>query len=145
MPRHRLQHHLLAALATFIGHQSAERELTWMRQALPLSANIPSMVARRVRGEPLQYILGKSYCAVAISRADKDTQELSLLVHLTSLHVLLSSFLDQRLNTGPFDFQTEWLLLMRTPCQFWTFVLVPGALHCCCVICGLLGVHMLMA
>ncbi|KAI0780084.1 S-adenosyl-L-methionine-dependent methyltransferase [Fomes fomentarius] len=56
---------LLAKLARVIGHESAQTELRWMSQALqhppgiPLSANsLQQMIARRVAGEPLQYILG---------------------------------------------------------------------------------------
>ncbi|KAI0358403.1 S-adenosyl-L-methionine-dependent methyltransferase [Trametes cingulata] len=57
---------LLAHLSRAIGRESAQNELRWMRQALddppdgirPPVKTLEEMVARRVRGEPLQYILG---------------------------------------------------------------------------------------
>ncbi|RDX40445.1 S-adenosyl-L-methionine-dependent methyltransferase [Lentinus brumalis] len=57
---------LLSQLSRAIGRQSALSELRWMQQALsnpppgisPACRSLDEMVARRVRGEPLQYILG---------------------------------------------------------------------------------------
>ncbi|KAI0675280.1 S-adenosyl-L-methionine-dependent methyltransferase [Trametes maxima] len=57
---------LLSQLSRVIGRESAQNELRWMRQALenpprgihPPAKTIEEMVARRVGGEPLQYILG---------------------------------------------------------------------------------------
>ncbi|KAH9892552.1 S-adenosyl-L-methionine-dependent methyltransferase [Cubamyces lactineus] len=57
---------LLARLSRAIGHESAQHELRWMRQALrsppsripPSAQTVEDMVERRIRGEPLQYILG---------------------------------------------------------------------------------------
>ncbi|KAI0663539.1 S-adenosyl-L-methionine-dependent methyltransferase [Cubamyces menziesii] len=57
---------LLARLSRAIGRESAQRELRWMRQALqdpsnripPTARTVEDMVERRIRGEPLQYILG---------------------------------------------------------------------------------------
>ncbi|KAI1794105.1 S-adenosyl-L-methionine-dependent methyltransferase [Ganoderma leucocontextum] len=58
--------HLLFQLAHAIGRQSAQVEFRWMQQTLsspppgipPSAKNLEEMVARRVSGEPLQYILG---------------------------------------------------------------------------------------
>jgi release factor glutamine methyltransferase len=54
---------LLASLSRVLGRPSAQRELRWMRNALaaPQTRPLPplaQMIARRVAGEPLQYILG---------------------------------------------------------------------------------------
>ncbi|KAI0315957.1 S-adenosyl-L-methionine-dependent methyltransferase [Amylostereum chailletii] len=55
---------LLAVLANALGPSAARRELKWMRNAIanpPPGLALPAlsaMVARRARGEPLQYILG---------------------------------------------------------------------------------------
>ncbi|KAF9482159.1 S-adenosyl-L-methionine-dependent methyltransferase [Pholiota conissans] len=49
---------LLAALDASLGPSQAARELRWMRAAAPPDAQLADMLARRVRGEPLQYILG---------------------------------------------------------------------------------------
>ncbi|KAI0775686.1 S-adenosyl-L-methionine-dependent methyltransferase [Trametes elegans] len=57
---------LLAQLSRAIGRECAQNELRWMRQALehpprripPTAHALDEMVARRIRGEPLQYILG---------------------------------------------------------------------------------------
>ncbi|KAA1474238.1 S-adenosyl-L-methionine-dependent methyltransferase [Dentipellis sp. KUC8613] len=57
---------LLKTLAAAIGSESAHMELKWMQQALasagsgrgPAVPDLPTMVARRATGEPLQYILG---------------------------------------------------------------------------------------
>ncbi|KJA20712.1 hypothetical protein HYPSUDRAFT_772346 [Hypholoma sublateritium FD-334 SS-4] len=47
-------------LATALGASQAARELRWMRAAAAVAGatDLDAMVARRVRGEPLQYILG---------------------------------------------------------------------------------------
>jgi len=53
---------LIARLATGLGRQSARLELRWMREALTPSdppTTLVAMLERRLRGEPLQYILGK--------------------------------------------------------------------------------------
>ena len=60
--------HLLFQLTRAIGRQSAHAEFRWMQQTLsspppgiPSSGkNLQEMLARRVSGEPLQYILGES-------------------------------------------------------------------------------------
>ncbi|THH15133.1 hypothetical protein EW146_g5290 [Bondarzewia mesenterica] len=68
MPRYNTQH-LLRTLEASIGQESAHIELKWMKlalssapphrdPALPPIPDLPTMVARRARGEPLQYILG---------------------------------------------------------------------------------------
>lgn len=54
---------LLARLATSLGTIQAKNELRWMQQAVqrnerPNISGLEEMVARRSRGEPLQYILG---------------------------------------------------------------------------------------
>ncbi|KAI0823729.1 S-adenosyl-L-methionine-dependent methyltransferase [Trametes gibbosa] len=57
---------LFTHLSRAIGPHSAQNELRWMKRALdnpvrglePTSSTLHDMVARRVRGEPLQYILG---------------------------------------------------------------------------------------
>lgn len=49
-------------LASLLGRESASLELKWMRQSLkpsgPNSSQLRQMLERRLRGEPLQYILG---------------------------------------------------------------------------------------
>ena len=58
---------LIAQLSRAIGRESAETELRWMKQTLsdpppgirPSCRSLEEMVARRVAGEPLQYILGE--------------------------------------------------------------------------------------
>lgn len=65
MPRVNLSQ-LLSSLSSVLGHEPATRELRWMQQAAhearprraPPLPDLPTMVARRVNGEPLQYILG---------------------------------------------------------------------------------------
>ncbi|KII92752.1 hypothetical protein PLICRDRAFT_27757 [Plicaturopsis crispa FD-325 SS-3] len=50
-----------AALVAALGHKSALQEFKWMAQAVSdrsVSHSLASMVERRARGEPLQYILG---------------------------------------------------------------------------------------
>ena len=56
---------LFSRLVNALGAQQAKYELRWMRQSLqlyPHSSNpkvdLEDMIHRRVRGEPLQYILG---------------------------------------------------------------------------------------
>lgn len=55
---------LFTALQRTLGSQAAALELKWMRETLEDSSQVPSgatledMLTRRVRGEPLQYILG---------------------------------------------------------------------------------------
>ncbi|EKM54510.1 uncharacterized protein PHACADRAFT_175020 [Phanerochaete carnosa HHB-10118-sp] len=55
---------LLSQLSSALGHESARLELRWMMQALREASNrqrgssLAEMVARRMSGEPLQYILG---------------------------------------------------------------------------------------
>lgn len=58
---------LLAQLSRAIGHESAQNELRWMQQAFErppagiylAARTVEDMVSRRIRGEPLQYILGE--------------------------------------------------------------------------------------
>ncbi|KAF4621234.1 hypothetical protein D9613_000427 [Agrocybe pediades] len=52
---------LLLSLSSTLGRTQASRELKWMQQAIDsraVTASLDDMVSRRVRGEPLQYILG---------------------------------------------------------------------------------------
>jgi len=51
---------LFTRLVSSLGRETATRELKWMKQALIESASptLPAMLQRRLRGEPLQYILG---------------------------------------------------------------------------------------
>lgn len=53
---------LLARLSAILGRHEAAQELRWMRDAAKGELNtdnvLEQMVARRSRGEPLQYILG---------------------------------------------------------------------------------------
>jgi hypothetical protein len=62
------KHHLLTSLARSIGSESAAQEIKWMKQALRnptvRGTDLFSMVSRRARGEPLQYILGKSVMSI---------------------------------------------------------------------------------
>lgn len=57
----------MTLLAKSIGRESANEELKWMTQALqPATSNgaviqLEAMIQRRVRGEPLQYILGRYF------------------------------------------------------------------------------------
>ena len=58
---------LLSQLARAIGQESAKAEIRWMKQTLEnppprlraSARTLEEMVARRVGGEPLQYILGE--------------------------------------------------------------------------------------
>jgi hypothetical protein len=58
MPRQHEVTQLFSALAKSIGRESANQELKWMKQASHIGC-IEVMLKRRVRGEPLQYILGE--------------------------------------------------------------------------------------
>ncbi len=53
----------LSQLSRALGAEQAKLELTWMLRSLDHSESVTNslstMVARRVRGEPLQYILGR--------------------------------------------------------------------------------------
>ncbi|EGN99681.1 hypothetical protein SERLA73DRAFT_179817 [Serpula lacrymans var. lacrymans S7.3] len=54
---------LLASLCTHLGREQAKQEFKWMKQALDKGliyapTDLSTMVQRRLRGEPLQYILG---------------------------------------------------------------------------------------
>ncbi|CAL1707356.1 unnamed protein product [Somion occarium] len=52
---------LLSSLSSALGPESARLELKWMKEAAERSSGslrLPAMVERRLRGEPLQYILG---------------------------------------------------------------------------------------
>jgi len=49
---------LLALLSDALGPAQAASELRWMNRALDSRISLQDMVARRLRGEPLQYILG---------------------------------------------------------------------------------------
>jgi hypothetical protein len=66
MPRSMPFEQLISTLASHIGRDNARQELKWMIQAIH-SANrtrstpfpgLLAMLSRRVRGEPIQYILG---------------------------------------------------------------------------------------
>jgi release factor glutamine methyltransferase len=55
--------HFLSQLSSVLGRESARQELRWMMQASQTinqqpSMDLSNMVARRLSGEPLQYILG---------------------------------------------------------------------------------------
>jgi len=66
MPRSVRIAQLVTTLGSLIGRDSARLELNWLIQAIqatkrPRARPFPSlstMLSRRVRGEPLQYILG---------------------------------------------------------------------------------------
>ncbi|OJA18606.1 hypothetical protein AZE42_01765 [Rhizopogon vesiculosus] len=52
---------LFTSLVSSLGRETATRELRWMKQALTVPGSpgtLPAMMQRRLRGEPLQYILG---------------------------------------------------------------------------------------
>lgn len=49
---------LLALLSDALGPAQAANELRWMNRTLNSRLSLHDMVARRIRGEPLQYILG---------------------------------------------------------------------------------------
>lgn len=57
--------HYLSQLSRVLGSESAKLELAWMlrsveqRKPADRHVELDSMVARRVSGEPLQYILGR--------------------------------------------------------------------------------------
>lgn len=63
MPRSHIQR-LLNALANSIGRESAKQELKWLQQTTNIQGetatgrNLEAMLKRRIRGEPLQYIIG---------------------------------------------------------------------------------------
>ena len=50
----------LAKLALGIGRECARQELVWMKHSQPDPAALLHMLDRRITGEPLQYILGRS-------------------------------------------------------------------------------------
>jgi len=60
---------LLLSLSNTLGKSQASLELKWMQDALRTRAvaeSLEDMVARRVHGEPLQYILGMSFVSSSI-------------------------------------------------------------------------------
>jgi hypothetical protein len=68
MPRqHQVMAQLFSLLAKSIGTESAKQELKWMKQASHngLDTCLEVMLQRRVRGEPLQYILGECIVTAA--------------------------------------------------------------------------------
>src|SRR4051812_7744802 len=74
-PQPSLLHGLLAELSLRVGSKCAQREVKWLKQALqnrphahgPVhnphvqDADITPLVKRRIAGEPIQYILGRSF------------------------------------------------------------------------------------
>lgn len=66
MPRSAHIAQLVTTLGGLIGRDNARQELKWLNQAIQSAKvtrmrpfpSLPTMLSRRVRGEPLQYILG---------------------------------------------------------------------------------------
>ena len=50
---------LLAKLSVSLGHHAAKQELKWMQEKCSHRLTLETMVDRRLKGEPLQYILGE--------------------------------------------------------------------------------------
>jgi methylase of polypeptide subunit release factors len=74
---------LFTRLASSLGRETATRELKWMKHALIASGSptLPAMLQRRLRGEPLQYILGvQTALRVRVPNPHPDPQEPRLLV-----------------------------------------------------------------
>ncbi|KAH8119078.1 S-adenosyl-L-methionine-dependent methyltransferase [Phellopilus nigrolimitatus] len=53
-----LSQKLVAQLSVALGRSSAAQELKWMSESSSSTSTLEKMVERRLRGEPLQYILG---------------------------------------------------------------------------------------
>ena len=64
MPRSMQLSQLVTTLSGLIGRDSARLELKWLKQASRSAKNntgpLSTMLRRRIRGEPLQYILGRA-------------------------------------------------------------------------------------
>ncbi|KAH8993289.1 S-adenosyl-L-methionine-dependent methyltransferase [Lactarius hatsudake] len=58
MPRSMQISQLVTTLSGLIGRESARLELKWLKQAGRSAGPLSTMLRRRIRGEPLQYILG---------------------------------------------------------------------------------------
>ncbi|KAH9176757.1 S-adenosyl-L-methionine-dependent methyltransferase [Lactarius sanguifluus] len=58
MPRSMQISQLVTTLSGLIGRESARLELKWLMQAGRSAGPLSTMLQRRIRGEPLQYILG---------------------------------------------------------------------------------------
>lgn len=52
-------HDALNTLTKHLGRESAALELRWLKEAARDASHLHAMISRRVRGEPLQYILGE--------------------------------------------------------------------------------------
>lgn len=67
MPRSMPIRQVVTTLSGLIGRDSARLELKWLTQASRSAENntqsLSTMLNRRIRGEPLQYILGKAVAA----------------------------------------------------------------------------------
>ena len=74
---------LSVRLASVLGRQSAAQELRWMRELKPSDAELSQMVERRLRGEPLQYILGPCFLILSLPVDQQKSQERNPLDHLS--------------------------------------------------------------
>lgn len=63
MPRSMQISQLVTTLSGLIGRDSARLELKWLTQASRSAGPLSTMLWRRIRGEPLQYILGRAATA----------------------------------------------------------------------------------
>jgi methylase of polypeptide subunit release factors len=120
---------LLATLASAIGQESAQIELRWMKQALsPRLAeksapgtllsrpSLAKMVERRVKGEPLQYILGETGpVLIVLSSVKFIPQDLNPLDLSISSHAHQFLFLAQRLKTGQSELLNRSLPPLSNP------------------------------
>lgn len=128
---------LLARLSASLGKQTATQELRWMCEAVAKSSgadtgsdakagtDLEQMIARRLRGEPLQYILGESGAGPVIRHYSssssltplmtmnnsKQARSLSVRLNCACAHLSLSHVLRQ--NTGPCGYTSS--CVMREP------------------------------
>lgn len=130
---------LLSLLTQLIGRESANQEFKWMKQAINNGPNtcLEVMLERRIRGEPLQYILGGCIYIMVfdelIIMGYKEHNRLDLLI---LLHEHLFSYLVQRQKTGSPDSRIYSTLLPKDRCRPWTFALAQVVSLYFCALSG---------
>ncbi|KAH9083882.1 S-adenosyl-L-methionine-dependent methyltransferase [Lactarius deliciosus] len=69
MPRSMQISQLVTTLSGLIGRESARLELKWLKQAGRSAGPLSTMLQRRIRGEPLQYILETEYWTLRLAQS----------------------------------------------------------------------------